>query len=265
MKKLIYITGILLLFLSVNTFGQLSDRVNNPSTLKVGTRPVQGNMGIYFGISYRDIKDWVETEEYEYTGIPLVSFKYYVTDTWVGRLGINSSKKSKVEEGEIDPLVDGSFLVERRFNEVESKFIITPGFEYHFTNSNLLDVYAGALIPWGWTKEEYITDSRYTTGEYNYSTVTKRSYAYGYEFFIGLQAFIADLPLAIGFDMGVAGLGYFKDKYKHVNNVSVGGLTTDQTFYTVDKDAGFKYRDLTSKNFELEGNIRVTLSYFFGR
>jgi len=254
-----------LLFLSANMFGQLSDRVNNPSTLKIGTRPVQGNMGIYFGISYADIKDWVEEDDFEYAGIPMVSFKYYVTDRWVARLGVKASKLSKIEEGEIDPLVDGSFLEEKRFREIESEFLVTPGFEYHFTNANLLDVYAGGLIPFGRVKEEFVSDSRYTTGEYNYSTITKKNFAYGYELFVGLQAFIADLPLAIGFDLGLAGLGYFKDKYKHETNLSVGGITSEQIYYTVEKDTGTKYRSLTSKNFELEGNIRITLSYFFNR
>ncbi len=266
MKRILFIAGLLLLLTNVSIFSQLSDRVNNATTLKVGTRPIAGDLGVYFGISAREIKDLINDTGYVYTGIPLISFKYYATDKWVIRLGVKIKKKMRIESGPVDPNVDGSLLTERIFREKTSDFLLTPGFEYHFTNSNIIDVYAGAVLPVGWARDEYQLQSTYSTGEYNLYTRTKKGIVYGYELFVGLQAFIADLPLAIGFDLGVSGIGETRNYYKHESNISVGGITADQLYYTVDKGAmGVRYRELTSRNFEAEGDIRITISYFFGK
>jgi len=269
---------ILLLPLPFVATAQLSDRVNNPTTLRVGTRPIQGNMGVYFGMSYNDIKDLLETEDdYEYAGIPLVSLKYYVTDRWVARLGFQTYKESEIIKGEVDPALSPRLYTERNFTDITGRYLFSPGVEYHFTSTNLLDIYAGGLLPFGVRTEEFTDDYRYSTGEYQLYTRTKKTFAYGYEVFIGLQAFVADLPLAFGLDFGAAGLGYMKDKYKHANYVSVGGITSEQIYYTTEKDPAnadpnkkggtglVKYRDLTSQNFRLDGNVRFTISYFFNR
>jgi hypothetical protein len=271
MKKILPILILLIVF-NLKGYSQLSDRVNSPSTFKVGTRPLKGNFGISFGISTADVKDIINivTDSIQYKGTPLVTFKYYVTDNIVARMGFKVSNTSKTIKGLVDPLVDGSLLTER--NEIDnfSSFLLTPGIEYHFATTNLLDVYLGGLIPFGITSKEFVDDARYSTGGYDLYTRTLRSFTYGYEMFAGLQAFIADLPVAIGFDFGFAGLGHLKDKYKHELKVSAGGVTINQTFYTKDPVpvAGLsftKYRDLTSKNFKLEGSIRLTVTYFFNK
>jgi hypothetical protein len=272
MKKIIPILVILLIIFNVKGYSQLSDRVNSPSTFKVGTRPLKGNLGISFGISTADVKNFVNivTDSIQYQGTPLISFKYYITDKIVARLGFKTSNTSKTVKGLVDPIVDGSFITER--NEIDNfyNFLLTPGVEYHFASTNLLDVYFGGLFPVGVTSKEFVDDTKYSTGEYNLYTRGLKSFTYGYEVFGGLQAFVADLPLAIGFDFGIAGLGHLKDKYKHESKILVGGITINQTYYTKDPSpvAGqrfTKYRDLTSQNFKLEGNIRLTLTYFFNK
>jgi hypothetical protein len=272
MKKIIPILIILLFVFNFKGYSQLSDRVNSPSTFKVGTRPLKGNFGISFGISTADVKDFVNiiTDSIQYKGTPLVSFKYYVTDKVVARLGFKVSNTSKTVKGLVDPLVDGSFITER--NEIDnfSSFLLSPGIEYHFSSTNLLDVYVGGLFPVGMTTKEFVDDTKYSTGEYNLYTRSLKSFTYGYEVFAGLQAFIADLPVAIGFDFGFSGLGHLKDKYKHESKILAGGITIDQTYYTKDPSpvAGVrftKYRDLTSQNFVLDPNIRLTLTYFFNK
>jgi hypothetical protein len=272
MKKIIPILIILLVVLNFNGYSQLSDRVNSPSTFKVGTRPLKGNLGIYFGISTADVKDIINivTDSIEYKGTPLVSFKYYVSDNLVARLGFKVSNTSKTVKGLVDPLVDGSFLTQRNEIDKFNSFLLTPGIEYHFASTNLLDVYVGGLVPVGLTTREFVDDSRYSTGEYSLYTRTQKSLTYGYEVFAGIQAFVADLPIAIGFDFGFAGLGHLKDKYTHTYQMQIGGITVDQTYYTKDPSpvAGksfTKYRDLTSQNFNLEGNIRLTVTYFFNK
>ncbi|MFC2115357.1 hypothetical protein ACFLTU_02715 [Bacteroidota bacterium] len=266
MKKNLFIIGFLLLLGNFSAFSQLSDRVNNASTMTVGTRPIDGNLGIYFGISAREISDLINDAGYVYTGIPLISLKYYTSDKRVLRMGIQVKKKSLIESGTVDPAVDPSNLTERVSKEITSDFLLTPGFEHHFTNSNLIDVYAGGLLPVGWARDVYKFESTYNNRDFSYYTRTKTGIVFGWELFVGLQAFIADLPLAIGFDLGISGLGEARDKYKHELSTKVGAATTDQVYYTVDAAAlGILYEDLSSRNFEVEGNIRVTLSYFFSK
>lgn len=265
MNKIYSLIIVFFITISLTGYSQLSDRVNSPTTFKVGTRPLQGNLGLYFGIDYNQIESWFN-DSTEYSGLPIVSLKYYLSDKLVAKMGFQISKVSKTIKGLVDPLVDGSMLTERNEIDMTSKYIFTPGVEYHFKSSNILDVYVGGLIPFGTSSQEYVSDSRYLTGEYSLYKRTLKSFTYGYEAFVGLQAFIADLPFAIGMEFGVAGIGHLKNKYKHEVNTKLGGIDISQTYYTTDKDAIYtRYRDLTSQDFKLQGNIRINLTYFFNK
>jgi hypothetical protein len=249
----------------LNSYSQLSDRVNSPSTFKIGTRPLKGNMGIYFGLAYNEVEFWFD-HDVDYTGLPLVSLKYYASDKLVARLGFQIYKTKETIKGTVDPVVDGSNINLRNNVNISGKYTFNPGLEYHFKSSNILDVYIGATFPLGWSSEEYVDDIRYSSGNYNYYTRTLKSYTLGYEGFVGLQAFIADLPLAFGFELGLASTSHLNNKYKHVAGSKVGTVTTNQIYYSTDKDAmGIKYKSLTSSDSKLQGNIRVTLTFFFNR
>ncbi|MCU0473797.1 MAG: hypothetical protein MUC93_10600 [Bacteroidales bacterium] len=263
MKKIIPLIILLFFVINLTGYSQLSDRVNSPSTFKVGTRPLQGNMGLYFGLAYNEIEYWFD-HDLDYTGLPIVSLKYYMTDNDVIRIGIQTSKTKEKIKGTVDPLVDGSSLTEKNYVDKESRFLFSPGIEHHFTSSNILDVYVGALLPFGWKGEEYVNDESYTLGSYSHYTRSLFSFTYGYEVFVGIQSFVADLPLAIGLDFGVAGMGHLGTQYKHVVENRSGTITTKQTFYTTDADAlGVKYKDMSSSDSKFQGNVRLTIAYFF--
>jgi hypothetical protein len=264
MKKLFPLLLILLFCVSQAGHSQLSDRVNSPSTFKVGTRPLQGNMGLYFGLAYNEIEYWFDNN-LDYTGLPIISLKYYKTDNNVFRLGFQTSRTAEKAKGTVDPLVNGSGITESNNVDVKARFLFTPGFEHHFTSSNILDVYVGAMIPIGWRSEEFVNDDVYTGGNYSKYTRSMFSFTYGYEVFVGVQAFIADLPLAMGMDFGIAGLGHLNTKYKHVVSSKIGAVTTNQTFYSTDPDryAGLGYKDLKASDSKFQGNLRLTLTYFF--
>jgi hypothetical protein len=264
MKKCFPLIILLFFAVSLTGYSQLSDRVNSPSTFKVGTRPLQGNYGLYFGLAYNEIEYWFD-HDLEYTGLPIISLKYYLTDNNVIRVGIQTSRTSEKAKGTVDPLVNGSGITEKNSVDVNSKFLFSPGFEHHFTSSNILDVYVGALLPLGWKSEKYVDDESYTGGNYNKYTRSYMSLTYGYEAFVGVQAFVADLPLAVGLDFGVAGLGHLGTKYKHEVKSKVGAVTTNQTFYSTDQNplAGVGYKDLSASDSKFQGNIRITLTYYF--
>jgi hypothetical protein len=262
MKKLQYFVLITLIVGSTNVFAQLSDRVNSPSTFKVGTRPVMGNLGLYFGVSYNDIQDWIDSDM-EYTGLPIVSLKYYSTDNNVWRIGFQSSTANKVLKGTIEGNLAGD-MVEQKLVDNTSKLTFSPGYEHHFTSSNILDVYVGTLIPIGWDRQKWVVNETYNNSDYNNYSRMRTSITYGLEVFVGVQAFIADLPLALGLDFGAAALGHLNDKYKHQESTKVGASTTDQTYYTVDDTGvGIQYLTLNQRDYQLEGNIRFTITYFF--
>jgi hypothetical protein len=264
MKKCFPLIVLLFFAVSLTGYSQLSDRVNSPSTFKVGTRPLQGNYGLYFGLAYNEIEYWFD-HDLTYTGLPIISLKYYLTDNNVIRIGIQTSRTSEKAKGTVDPLINGSGITEKNSVDVNSKFLFSPGFEHHFTSSNILDVYVGALLPFGWKSEEYVNDESYTGGNYNKYTRSYMSLTYGYEAFVGVQAFVADLPLAVGLDFGVAGLGHLGTKYKHEVKSKVGAVTTNQTFYSTDPNrfAGVGYKDLKASDSKFQGNIRITLTYYF--
>jgi hypothetical protein len=264
MKKNFPLIVLLFLAFSISGYSQLSDRVNSPSTFKVGTRPLKGNIGLYFGLAYNEIEYWFD-KGIDYTGLPIISLKFYLSDNNVIRFGFQTSKTSEKAVGTVDPLVDGSNLTEKNFIDKNGRFLFSPGFEHHFTPSNILDVYVGGVLPIGWKSEDYTDDESYTGGNYSHYTRSLFSFTYGYEVYVGVQAFVADLPLAMGLDFGLAGMGHLKTQYKHVVKSKLGATTTNQTFYTTDPDplAGTRYKTLTSSDSKFQGNIRLTITYFF--
>ena len=186
-------------------------------------------------------------------------------DNMVFRIGVKANKSKTVLKGEIDPAVNGiGGLISKTDITNESGLYITPAIEKHFLNSNLLDAYVVATLPLGRIKENVVNDWKNEIGDYSEHSMTKNSLAYGLEGHVGLQAFIADLPLALGFEAGISGIGYRGDKYKNVHNSSLGGVVESQKYYTFKDDPqNIKYSDLKSNSFETSGSVRLTISYYF--
>jgi hypothetical protein len=263
MKKLQYVLLFTLALCSLDAYSQLSDRVNSPSTFKVGTRPVMGNYGLYFGLAYNELEYWFD-HDISYNGLPIVSFKYYRTDNNVWRIGFQTSTTRKITSGDIDPAINGGTLVQAKLIDNTSRTTFYPGYEHHFTSSNIMDVYIGTLIPIGWDRSKYADEVTFSNKNFDKYSKTHTSLTYGLEAFVGVQAFVADLPLALGLDFGVAALGHLFDKYKYDASSKVGALTTSQTYYTVDDTgAGVRYEKLNQRDFQLQGNVRITVTYFF--
>ena len=83
--------------------------------------------------------------------------------------------------------------------------------------------------------------------------------------FVGIQAFIADLPLAIGAEFGISSKFDTGVKYKHVEEVT--GNDT-QTYYSsaIEDLPGYtntQYDSLKARTGEIGGQFRFTLTYYF--
>lgn len=288
MKKLFF--AFLILILGANfTFAQLSDRVNSPSTFKIGTRPVAGNWGLVFAPSYQDFKDIKNRiDGNDSTNVvnvlPVIALRIYKSDNTVIRIGLRSKSKNLKIKGTFlpnDTLTNG-FWTDLRYQRRTAELYITPGIEHHFSKSNILDIYLGACIPLGYVKENQ-TDYRLSSkSNYDSYERSRLSLAYGFEGFFGVQAFVADLPLSIGLELGTTALGKLGKKWKVKYSRKVGNTLTDQTYYTLnldDKDkidptssvAGLLQNDsntfdkLTAKSFGVDGMARLTLSYYFNK
>ena len=286
MKKLIY--AFLFLILGVNfSFAQLSDRVNSPSTFKIGTRPVAGNWGVTFAPTFQDFSDIANRIDGNDTTnvknvLPIIAIRMYKSDNFVVRIGIRSKTSNlKISGTVVPPIVGTGYLTDLKYQRRNAEFYLTPGAEYHFSKSNILDVYLGACIPLGYFKEnetDYMRMSDLTT-DYTSKERKRFGLAYGFEGFVGIQAFVADLPFSIGLELGTVGLGKTGKKWK-VDSYSVtGGVVTTQSYYTLNLDDNDKidptvvgglvqienFTKLTAKSFYVDGMARITLSYYFNK
>ena len=257
------------ILVSSSSFAQLTERINNPGKIKTGTRPVKGNMGMFLAISSADVRTLLDTTAATKVEsiLPLGCIKYYISDDLVFRVGVYGKKTKTSRNGEIDPNVNGiGGLTSKKEIGSKSEWFIKPAIEKHFLNSNVLDPYIVATLPIGYLKERNIDNETYAFGDFYNSTVSKFTFAYGIETHLGLQAFVADLPMAIGLELGFTGLGYLGEKFKHTENNRIGGIETTQEYYTYKGDPlNTRYSSLRSNSFDGSGSIRLTLSYYFNK
>ena len=266
MKKIYYLITALIVsgIFTMSLQAQLSDRVNSPSTLNDGTRPVSGNMGFFIGASVNDVQNWLN-DLVGFEGLPLMNLKYYLSSDLVARASIEARKYKVIEQGDMDGTIN--LGQNRRVdNHIESELFITPGVEKHFASSNIGDAYVGAGLPLGVIRSKDKVENEYDGGDYDRTKTTRRTLVYGLDVFFGMQIFIADLPIAVGAEFGLSGLGHMGNKYKSEYEASAGGVSTSQTVYTVnDTGFGYQYSKLKSNDFDLSGNVTFTFSYFFKR
>ena len=284
MKRLFITMALCLAFVGLAQ-AQLSQGQTYSTKIVTGNRPVAGDWGLYFGPSYSEIADLVETwgsQDEKAFGLPLINLKYYLSDRTEMRFGIqynghttNASGNYDVNFDEIYGFYEENFgtrnipLTDKYYTR---RFRVSPGIAYHFSPKNILDVYVGATIPLGvdamnsvYETENYQVVTNDATGthslqkyevkdNYNYN-----SFTIGLGAFIGLQAFVADLPLSLGFEYGLTGMLRTNDKWYHE---VADGEGNSQTYYTRDGD-NLHFDQLTNKSKYMGTDLRFTITYYF--
>ena len=249
--------------LNFSVFAQLSTRENvTPYVFKTGTRPQAGDLGIYIGPSFTEIVQMID-DDINWRGMPLLNFRYYNSDQFVFRFGLQIYNKSQglvVKQRDLDS-------VDTKNSRSKTYFLLTPGIEHHFTSKNLCDVYIGANLPIG--LNSFVEKNSYTLGKDNiYHNLSQNQFLLGVGAFVGMQFFVADLPLAIGVECGLSGFGRFggavkhKERYKNVQ----GEYENLQYFTYDDTDFGggmMQAKNISTNKFELGYDVRLTLSYYF--
>lgn len=227
MKKL---SLILCLLLSGATLAQaqISTGESTSQVIRTGNRAEKGDIGMYLGATTTMFKN-ITSANTDFEALPLINLKYMFSDRVEGRVGIEWWKKSNSTENK-----------DYEMKTSESSIMFYPGVAYHFNRSNILDVYVGGEMPLGWGSNG--TNDK----EDDYYAHT---FNFGLGAFIGFQAYICNLPLALGLEYGVS------LNYRHVS---------DGTFTSEGMTAPANYaKDVDGSKFLLGNQARLTLTYFF--
>jgi hypothetical protein len=184
MKKLL--TLMVMALMAVGANAQITTGESTSNVIRTGNRAQEGNFGIYFGATTDMFKNI--GKDVKFSAMPLINLKYMKSDNIEYRLGIEWWKKSTSSKDK-----RGDKSIESSLSE--SSFMFYPGLAYHFNNKNLLDVYVGGELPIG------IAGASYDTGDTDEGATNFRV---GLGAFIGLQAYLANLPIALGVEYGIS-------------------------------------------------------------
>jgi hypothetical protein len=267
MKKLFTILMVVAMSTTVS-FSQISDRVNDESTYLLGARPVAGNFGFFFGMSTVDIME-LSDNDWQESGIPLINVKYYKTDKLVLKAGVQVWKKRRSIDGKLD-----GYMTEYKHVETDANWDLALGAEKHFDLSNIIDAYIGLNGNIGYERSVRVNNISYDGGDYRNDEGSNFGFTYGLETVIGSNFFIADLPLAVGFETGFSAKNYGANKYKYDWDEVQGGTANSGTYYTslVDdfedvsandvSNSQVQFTELTARRFDIMPLARVTFTYY---
>lgn len=258
-------TVVAALMAATCVFGQISTGEPHSSVIpRTGNRPQAGDWGFYLGVSASQITDMVKSLDAgkAWYGLPLINFKYYISDPLELRIGMQTAVTTFSETTTMN---EGNASSKSGNYEGYNFTRFTPGVAYHFSRANLVDVYAGAELPIGWETEK--RSNRSLTGR---NTTYTGEFVIGGGLFLGFQVFIADLPLAIGFETGMSGLIRAGGNTKHTNvyngekqvywtKPEEESLPEDGT--SVSGDEGFGKISTVRANWG--GDVAITFSYYF--
>lgn len=248
MKKKIFMILALMCAFSAASFAQLTTGEPSAKKIRTGNRPEAGDYGLFIGASVNSFSNAAEYAN------PIVNLKYYSTDNLELRASIDANAYNERAFGK--SLDEGTKYGAR---EADGQLLLVPGVAYHFGNMNILDVYAGAELPLGWTGYK----AKHVEGDFS-SISSKNAFTVGIGAFIGLQAFIANLPVAVGIEYGLSSQFDLGLKYK--NTVKSGGQT--EVSYELDESiAGIsssqEFSKLNARRGNLGQQVRIVFSYYF--
>lgn len=235
---------------------QLTTAEPTARVVRSGNRAQQGNFGIYLGATSNMLGKIGNKNLTSIAPLPLINFKYMSSNNFEWRIGLEAYHYSEHIDGKVEDV--GLILEEYG----ESQVMLTPGFAHHFSRLNLLDVYIGMEFPIGWIANKTLSKNPPTLLVQN----SKSAFVIGAGAFIGVQAFIADLPLALGLEYGISarldgGLKY-KSLVNNAGTVTIEYHRDPSAFKHVSMDETF-VDALSARKGEIFNQLRVTLSYYF--
>jgi hypothetical protein len=243
-----------------SAIGQISTGESTSTSVRTGNRAQEGNFGLYVGaVAEFPMADYSEGAV---RFLPLVNLKYMYSDKMELRLGIAMGRHSETVNGAVEGATeDESLNVQEK--EINANFSLYPGVAYHFSKSNILDVYAGAEVPLGYDRV-----NNTTRFDESYNITQRTSFNVGLGGFIGLQAYIANLPLALGLEYGIYSRFDFGLKFKNTSQMNAD--SDKQVVYWTDDEQvnlgqGVEFKKLSARKANIGSQVRLTLTYFFNK
>lgn len=237
---------------------QITEGEPSAKVIRTGNRPEAGNFGLYMGATSNMFKGLFDGD-IKMEALPLINLKIMTSDQFELRVGLEFYRSMEKLTGTI-PVGEATTEVQNE-RYAEGAAMLYPGFAYHFSRHNIFDVYVGAELPIGWNSNTIISE----LGSASVKS-KKSSFTIGLGAFVGVQAFIANLPLAIGVEYGISSRIDTALKYK--NEATYDGktqvtITPDlEKFEHIDVSAD-AYDKLKAKVGGIGSQFRVTLSYYF--
>jgi hypothetical protein len=290
MKKTLIVFSMLALGAS-SVFAQgLSTRENEAIVAKLGARPVAGDAALNFVIPLVGLNANDGTEAGLFNGNllgsgDLLTFKYYHTDNFVLRGGIRLYADNDRLSGSTFENEDfGVTLGEGDVSNLEvinqdRSYVLALGFEHHFSNSNIFDVYTGADLLLGFNKMRNTMEMEYNSIDGTLDDIITRdlfteqtnSTVIGLGWVVGWNTFIAQLPISVGIEYGLSMKWLLGGKTKvteerDVTNANVlNGYAVE--YYTDDSQPGVLFSDLSRRQFNMDTNqnVRLTFQFYFTR
>lgn len=252
---------------------QLTKGKPSADVIRTGNRAKAGDFGFFFGFYNSDVESLFGAFDRQYsfkrTPIPLVNLKYMASDNLELRVGIEIKKSTLAAKiGDRAGGVADGFMETEQGVLTSVDNLLAPGFAYHFSKSNVLDVYFGAELPIGYTRDreyyKYVVE-----GDEGYDKATSMAWNVGLSGFIGVQAYIANLPLAVGMEWGIFGRYNLNNKSKYESK-AIGNSDVIYKYDLNDADLrglfGGVYDEVKSARKFIAGNqLRFTVTYFFNK
>lgn len=289
MKKTFMLLAVLAVSVS-SLFAQLSTRDNDATNVNLGARPVAGDAALTFTIPLvgRSSNDGSDAGLYNgnlFGAGQVLTFRYYNTSDVAYRLGIHMSADNSKSNGELtdeDGLgVSPGDVKEAEYQDVMREYLIAPGIEKHFTNSNIWDVYAGGDVLIGFSKDKTMSNEIYweqdpdgdpgdlQEGGRNFQTRTTNAFVFGLGGVVGMNIFVAQLPVSVGIEYGLSAKWLFGDRTMIESEFAIDGDddVTSNEYYEDPDDLGNIYTDFSKRQFNMDTNhnVRLNINFYFSR
>lgn len=245
--------AVVVLFSTAFASAQLTTAEPFAGKVKGGNRAKAGNFGLYMGVTSDMFSGWADSEV-SVSALPLINLKYMVSDRFEARLGLEFYKQKDKVSSEVS--VEDNAVLASTSKVVNSKNYLYPGVAYHFAPKNILDIYVGAELPIGWCRDLNAAEAGKTS-----MSVKKTTFDIGVGAFVGLQAYIADLPLALGVEYGLAAMLNAGLRYENTVVDSEG----KRSVYYTDVAGEGHYDEYKASRSNIGSQFRLTFTYYFGK
>jgi hypothetical protein len=263
---------LFLILIPAFVFAQFSGRSGDSTTYKLGGRPVKGYKVLTLSLDPVGIFNSDESF-YKKVGLTdgnLFNGKYFFKDNMAARLGMRIFKDGQKSKGAIDVAFAGGNVSARELREVETEYILVPGVEKHFSNTNIFDVYVAGDLYLGFGRRLVVDNTDYSNGFYERTRRTTPKYMGGFGALIGVNVFVLDLPISVGVEYGLNAVFNFANKTKVISEVKDATGETSNTYYTQEKDPfgnadNNKYSSLKSTGTYVNTatNFKINVNFYF--